>query len=255
MPSPTEALAVRDLLHDILGDGPVGLWLHGSAVTGTLRPTSDVDLLALVERPLGDTARVALVDGLLRVSGPYPPRDGRRPVELSVVSLPDVLPWRYPPVCDLAYGEWLRAQIVGGRLPARHQAPDLAVQITVARRSGSALHGPSAEQVLDPVPPGDLRRAMLTGVPGLLDDLRGDERNVLLTLARIVVTLETGEIVPKDVAAGLVAPRLGGHSALLELAGEAYAGSAVDDWTTRRESARAAAGALVALIGAAEPPG
>ncbi|WPO73248.1 MULTISPECIES: aminoglycoside adenylyltransferase domain-containing protein [unclassified Streptomyces] len=74
---------------------------------------------------------------------------------------------------------------------------------------GSAVFGglkPASDvdvlvQVLDPVPHADLIRASVAGIPDLLDDLEGDTRNVLLTLARIWTTLATGHIRSKDAAA------------------------------------------------------
>ncbi len=46
------------------------------------------------------------------------------------------------------------------------------------------------------------------GIPGLLDDLEGDTRNVLLTLARVWTTLATGRIRSKDAAADWALARL-----------------------------------------------
>lgn len=47
------------------------------------------------------------------------------------------------------------------------------------------------------MPPDDLCRAAVDGVPGLLDDAGTDPRNAVLTLARIVATRETGTIYTK----------------------------------------------------------
>lgn len=47
-------------------------------------------------------------------------------------------------------------------------------------------------------------------LPDLLTDLVGDEHNVLLTLARMIMTLHTGAVVPKDVAAEQVADESAG---------------------------------------------
>jgi hypothetical protein len=51
----------------------------------------------------------------------------------------------------------------------------------------------------------------VAGLPGLLEDLDGDTRNVVLTLARVWTTLATGGIRPKDAAADWALPRLPPH--------------------------------------------
>jgi streptomycin 3"-adenylyltransferase len=79
--------------------------------------------------------------------------------------------------------------------------PDLALLITMALDGDHPLAGPRPTQILDPVPHSDLVRASVAGIPGLLEDLEGDTRNVLLTLARIWTTLATGQIRSKDAAA------------------------------------------------------
>jgi hypothetical protein len=63
-------------------------------------------------------------------------------------------------------------------------------------------------RLLDPVPPADVLRASLAGIPDLLHDLSGDTRNVVLTLARIWTTLATGEIESKDATADWALARL-----------------------------------------------
>ncbi len=241
-------LVVR-LLRDALGDTVLGAYLHGSSVHGGLRPDSDVDLLAVVEGSLAPGAREALVDGLLDISGRRARRGPARPVELAVVVRDDVVPWRYPPVCDLLYGEWLRDDVEGGAPLARETAPDLAVLLTGVLERGVPVIGPPPAELLEPVPSADLRRAVLDGVPGLLADLDGDERNVLLTLARVWVTLTTGSIVAKDDAADWVLTRLApGRHGVVALARDAYRGEASDDWTPRAAELRACVDAILAEI-------
>ena len=123
-------------------------------------------------------------------------------MELTVVVRDDVRPWRVPPTEDFLYGEWERAAYEAGELPARRPNPDLAPLLTMVLAAGRAAFGPPPATLLDPVPPDDLVRAVVAGIPGLLADLDDDTRNVLLTLARILVTVESGEIVAKDEAGG-----------------------------------------------------
>lgn len=205
---PSQRDDVLALVDAVLGEDVVGVYLHGSAVLGGLRPTSDLDLLVVARRPLPDDRRRALTDGLLAVSGRRRRRPDDRPVELIVVTASDLRPWRYPPVMDYLYGEWLRDEYLAGTLPARGPKPDLVTLLTMARAADRPLRGPSLAALLDPVPPADLRRAIVAEVPSLLDDLEDDTRNVLLTLARVWVTLATGSIRSKDAAAAWAGERL-----------------------------------------------
>jgi aminoglycoside 9-adenylyltransferase len=228
---PDEAFAALRLVEDVLGRPTLGAILSGSAVDGGLRPLSDVDLLLVVADAPDDEARRRLAAALMHVSGRSGGGGSMRPLDVTVVCHADVVPWRYPPVRAFAYGEWLRAAYVAGAGPAPGPHPDVAIALAQARAIGVALRGPAARDLLDPVPEADLRRALRDALPALLEDLRGDERNVLLTLARMWRTAATGEFVPKDVAAVWAAARLpSGQRAWLELAGRAYVGVCADDW-------------------------
>lgn len=70
--------------------------------------------------------------------------------------------------------------------------------------------------------------------PGELSKVHGDERNVLLTLARMVVTVQTGRIVSKPEAAEQVMRQLTSTEAdVLEAAAEEYRGQRIVDWADR----------------------
>lgn len=204
----------------VLGRDVVGTYLHGSSVLGGLRPASDMDVLVVSRRRMNQQERRALLGGLLQISGS---RNKARPVELTVVVQSEVRPWRYPPTCDFLYGEWLRAEYEAGEVPQPEPMPDLALLITVARAGDHPLTGPRPSDVLAPVPPADLVRASVAGLPGLLDDLDSDTRNVLLTFARIWTTLATGRIESKDAAADWALTRLPAeHRPALEHARQLY---------------------------------
>jgi len=153
-------------------------------------------------------------------------------------------------VCDYQYGEWLRDDITAGQVPAPHPDPDLAILITSARPSSKPLRGPALDEITDPVPATDLRRAIHDSVQPLLGDLHGDERNVLLTLARMVVTLETDEIVSKDDAARRVMSGLPpGSQELLGPRPAGHLGTLADGWTRNREQTQETAQRLASLFG------
>ncbi|MDQ0596774.1 putative nucleotidyltransferase [Streptomyces canus] len=216
----TQVQEIVGLVGRVLGDNAIGAYLHGSSVLGGLRPASDVDVLVVSRRRMDARDPRALLDGLLRISGSG---TKARPIELTVVVQSEVRPWRYPPTVDFLYGEWLRAEYEAGQVPQPEPTPDLALLITMVLTGDRPLTGPSPARILDPVPRADLVRASVAGLPGLLDDLDSDTRNVLLTFARIWTTLATGRITSKDAAADWALARLPPeHRAVLEHARQLY---------------------------------
>ena len=247
------------ICEQVLDDALIGAYLHGSAVLGGLRPTSDLDVLAVVDRPTTAEERRMIVERLFEISGRRAARGPARPVELTVVEQSELRPWRAAPVVDLLYGEWLREDLKRGDVLEPQPTPDLAPEIVLTLAGNRALFGPPPAEVIDPVPADGLRRAVVAGTPKLVAELEGDMRNVLLTLARIVATLETGEILPKDAAVELVAHRLsaGPQRDVLLLARDMYLQGINDDdagagWADLLPTARDVATELVSQIAAYE---
>jgi streptomycin 3"-adenylyltransferase len=107
--------------------------------------------------------------------------------------------------------------------------------LTAVRSSGLALLGPPARDVLEPIPRDHLVRAIVDELPSLLGDLEGDERNVILTLARMWLTLATGEIRSKDAAADWALERLAmEHRPVLARARAIYLGEESERWDDLR---------------------
>jgi streptomycin 3"-adenylyltransferase len=217
----------------------VGVYLYGSATAAGLRPDSDIDLLVLTRRSLTIDERAALISLLLTVSGwgghskRFSEVADRRPIELtSVVIDDDDQSWRHKPRHDFQYGEWLREDLINGHIPHSEDDPDVITLIATAQLSHRVLRGPALSNVVTSVTPDLLKNAVLAVIPDILEDIDGDERNTLLALARILVTLATGEIVSKDAAAEAIAPTLTAPDRdLLQRARAGYLATAADDWT------------------------
>lgn len=241
---------ITRLVRGVLGDDAIGAYLHGSAVLGELRPRSDTDVLVVAGRRLTPGERRALVDGLMAMSGTGAHVGEARPIELTIVVQSDVRPWRYPPRCELLYGEWLRADFERGILPlASPESPDLAPLISMVLLGNRPLFGPAPAELLDPVPRDDLVRAVVAGIPGLLADLEPDTANVVLTLARIWTTVATGAIRSKDAAADWALGRLPEEQRpVLAHAREVYLGEAVERWDDLRPRVRPHADFVVGEI-------
>lgn len=227
----------RHLVEERTG-GLLGLAVFGSAATSGLRPDSDIDLIMVTASSLTTRERRELVELLLITSGwrghaaTFPDAADRRPIELtSLVSAPDT-PWRACPRRDFQFGEWLRADLLRGNLPTPAEDPDLVILAATALHGHQVLFGPPLDALIAPIPREVLGEAMIAAIPELLAGLPGDERNTLLTLARILVTLETGRIVPKDTAAAQIAGSLSEPGRrLLTRAGDEYLEGRDGRWT------------------------
>lgn len=246
--APTQIDAVVGHVRDVLGSDVIGVYLYGSAVSGGLRPQSDLDLLAVSRRRLSPKRRRQLLDRLLSTSGAGA-RPPARPVELTVVVQSDVRPWRYPPRVEFQYGEWLRREFAAGVLPMASVSTDLVTLLAMVLSEGRSLFGPPPGHVLDPVPLDDLLRAVAAGVPNLLADLETDTTNVLLTLARVWVTVATGTIKTKDGAADWSMARLPGDDRReLARARAIYLGAEQDRWDDLMPRARVLAEHVIGEI-------
>lgn len=240
-PEETEQIsAAMAGLCDILGDGLLAVYLHGSAVSGGLRPQSDIDLLAVVDRGLTVGERAALLSSLLRLSARHPAvPGGRRCLEVMVFTRPDLADNLFPARAEFVYGEWLRDAFEAGETPMPSQDPVFTLVLAQAWQEARTLFGPDRNMLLPEISAVTVRRAMHDLLPTLLEGLQDDTRNVLLTLARMWHTASSRAFVSKDEAALWAIPRLARDKALtLAHAREAYLGEVADDWQGGRDAAR-----------------
>lgn len=201
-PETEQGSAALAELRRILGDGLLAVYLHGSAVSGGLRPQSDIDLLAVVERGLTGDERDALLSSLLRLSGRHPAvADGPRCLEVMVFTRLDLAGNLFPARAEFVYGEWLRDACQSGEVPMQARNPEFTLVLAQARQEAIALFGPDRDMLLPEPSMATIRQAMRDLLPALLDGLLDDTRNVLLTLARMWRTASSGAFVTKDEAA------------------------------------------------------
>jgi streptomycin 3"-adenylyltransferase len=233
----------RSIIESHLGDGLVAIHLFGSTLHGGLKPSSDIDLLVFVDdSPSADTRNALMVD-LLAASAPPGFDDAVRPLEVTVLARSRITPWRHPARREMQFGEWLRADIEAGRFEEPLIDHDVAILLSKALLHGVSLVGPQPRDVFDPIPTPDLMQALLATLAqwNVQEDWAGEERNIVLALARMWFTASTGDIASKDVAAAWLAERLPEeHREVVRNAAAAYLGETDDDDLARDPAAVAA---------------
>lgn len=230
--APNQALQVVEVIEELLENQVIGIYLYGSAIHGGLHINSDVDILVISNQDLSEATRNELTKRLMLISGKVGCENLKRPLEVTIINQNDIVPWKFPPKCEYMYGEWLREQMEAGDIPQASYDPDVAILLWQARSYSLSLKGPEAIKVIEPISMIDIQKAIRCSLPGLIASVKGDERNVLLTLARMWFTMTTGEICPKDIAAEWAIPKLPQNlAALLEIARKAYLGECDDCWS------------------------
>lgn len=233
----TQTLIAQSLRNNVLA-----VYLYGSAVEDGLQPYSDIDFLVVIKQPLTLNERESLMNGLLEISA-YP-RSSKiyRALEVTIVIYSEIIPWNFPPKRELQFGEWLRDEIIVGQYGQSEYDADLVILLTKVRNTGVTLIGESAQNLLPIIPIEDLFRTLEETLQIWQEpkDLIGDERNIILTLARILFSRESGQIIGKSQATQWLLPQLSGTNAeILQLAHNEYLGLDIVDWSTKFQEVEA----------------
>jgi predicted nucleotidyltransferase len=183
----------------LFGDVLVGVYLHGSLALGCFNPQrSDVDLIAVIERPVTPEERRSLGSLVLRLSGPKErPRQPPYPLEISLFAEAQLRPWRYPTPFDFHYGESQRERFQAGHFESKRTHDyDVAAHITILHQAGIVLRGPVIEDVFPAVPEKDY-------VDSLRRDLAWSRRQRadiygVLSGSRVWATVAAGGLQSKD---------------------------------------------------------
>jgi streptomycin 3"-adenylyltransferase len=126
----------------------------------------------------------------------------------------------------------LRPSLESGSIPPASFDPDLTLVLAQARSSHVMLLGAAATDLIPEISDTDIRKAIRDSLPNLIGHTKGDERNVILTLARMLVTLETGKFFSKDQAVDEIVESIPAtHRETLLLAKAAYLGLKTDNWS------------------------
>ncbi len=215
---PTPYTEVNALLQEllesvqtILGNHFIGMYLDGSLAAGDFDQDSDIDFVVVTDVPISGDLFAALQVMHDRITA----LDSTWALQLEGSYISKRALKRHDPAQTLHPNiEWGK----GERLKMVEHDEAWATHRYVLREHGITLAGPAPQTLIDPVSPNDLRQAMLKVLHGwaahILDDpaslrWRGYQSYTVLSLCRILYTLEYGTVVSKRVASRWAQETLG----------------------------------------------
>ena len=189
--------AAAELLEEIvashrsrLGENLVGIYLHGSRAIGDHGPSSDIDYLVVVERPLSVEEKRKLVAGLRQLSERSPPHG----IEMSVIRRETLRRFRHPAPFEFHFSPyWLKRYERGQvNLSERRTDPDLASHVVHTRERGRVLYGERIESVFPPIDRRHHVEATLNDANWILKNPSEHPLYTVLNLCRALAVVEGG---------------------------------------------------------------
>lgn len=182
----------------ILGDRLTGFYVHGSVAFGCFTwETGDIDFLCVVDTPLTQAEKEALIRVLLDLSPDAPPKG----FEMSVIRRTHCMPFQHPTPFELHFSNAHKARAeadLSAYCRDMHGTdPDLAAHITVLHHVGLALYGPPIAEVFGAVPRASYLDSILGDVSGAEADIRQNPVYVALNLCRVLAFLADGAVLSK----------------------------------------------------------
>jgi predicted nucleotidyltransferase len=196
----------------ILGNRFLALYLSGSLALGDFDPVrSDIDFVVVTIGEVPD----ALLPALQSLHARFNAGDSPWATEVEAAYLPQDALRRYDPrhACHPHIQRGARETLVWDQL-----ASDWVLQRFILREHGVVVAGPSPRILIDPITPPEMRRAIVAlmaewwgTMPVDPAPLRrpGYQAYAVLTMCRMLYTLEHGTVVSKPVAARWAQQALG----------------------------------------------
>ncbi len=229
----------------VLGDHFVGMVLDGSLTGSDFDQDSDIDFIVVTDEEVSDEQFAALQathDRIATMDTPWA-------VQLEGSYISQRALRRFDPACATHPNI---ERDPGQRLKMAYHDEAWVVHRAVVRERGIRVAGPDPQTLIDPISPDELRRAMAATAPSLVAWLEREQRQirtagyqsyVVLTLCRMLYTLEHGAVVSKRTAAHWAQATLGEQwAALIERAWEgrhnSYAPASPEDISATLDFAR-----------------
>lgn len=189
---------VCDAYRRILGDKLAGIYLHGSMAFGCFTwATGDIDFLAVVDAPLIQAEKEALIRVLLDMDADAPPKG----FEMSVVLRDVCEPFQYPTPFELHFSNAHKARAAADLTAYCRDMhgvdPDLAAHFTVIRHVGETLFGADIKEVFGEVPRACYVDSILGDVGEAAQEILANPVYIILNLCRVLAYLQCGAVLSK----------------------------------------------------------
>jgi hypothetical protein len=197
---------LRDLLEGIQripGGHLVGMYLEGSLANGDFDEDSDIDFVAVTDEEIEEDifqALYALHERINRLDTQWSVNLEGSYISQAALRCYDRKQARHP---NIERG-------LGERLKLVEHDESWNIHRFLLRERGITILGPALQTWIDPISPDDLRRAMLPALDGWATSIlhhpdqivrQGYQSYTVLSLCRILYTLEFGDVVSKRKAA------------------------------------------------------
>ena len=182
----------------ILKDNLTGIYLHGSAVMGCFNPLkSDIDLIAVVERPLSESDKRAFMDMVVRCNTSGPAKG----IEMSIVLREVCNPFVYPTPFELHFSaghlEWYKKDPEDYIRRMNGVDRDLAAHFAVISSRGRCLYGLPIQEVFGEIPGCDYMDSIWNDISEAPEKITEDTMYLTLNLARVLAYKEEGLVLSK----------------------------------------------------------
>jgi hypothetical protein len=215
-PYPEVNKILRELLESVISvlrEHFIGMYLDGSLTSGDFDQDSDIDFVVVTDQDISGNLFLelkAMHEGIATMDSPYAIQLEGSYISQHALRCHDPEHALHPNI-ERGHGEKLK-MVVHDDWWIIHRY--------ILHERGITLTGPAPNTLIDPVLPNDLRRAMVSLLHGWATQIlsnpqlinsRGYQSYTVLSLCRILYTLQFGDVVSKPLAARWAKETLGGN--------------------------------------------
>lgn len=214
---------IKDKYSSILSGKLTGIYVHGSIAFGCFSwERSDIDFIVVVNSPLAQSEKEALISVLLALEEKAPPKGFEMSVILETVCDPFIYPTPYELHFSNTYLQSFKDDLAAQCRSLSGVDKDLAAHITVTRAVGLPLCGKPIDEVFAPVPRENYIDSLIYDIENAGSDILTAPVYFTLNLCRVLAYLEEVRVLSKKQGGEWGAARLPRYAGLINSALAAY---------------------------------